>query len=95
MWAEHVRKVTSGEVARLKGTTIHIGESIDQELGKQAEGFLNATVRALKQGMQKLAAELHVQIGFLFQKQVAFDAGLAVLETTDPALAAYLRQVRV
>lgn len=95
LWAVHIRKVTSGEIVRLKGTTIHIGEGIDQELRKQVEGFLNTAVRALKQGMQKLAADLHVEIGFLFQKQAAFAAGLTIIEATDPSLAGYLRQARL
>lgn len=94
LWEEHVRKVTSGEIARLKGRAIHIEENIDNELKKEVESFLNAAVRALKQGMQDLATELQVNIGFLFQKQVAFDTGLAALQTTDPFLAEYLRQTR-
>lgn len=94
LWEEHVRKVTSGEVARLEGRTIRIDESIDNELRRQVEGFLNAAVRALKQGMQSLGMKLRVDIGFLFKKQGAFDKGLAALEATEPALAEYLRQTR-
>jgi hypothetical protein len=94
LWEEHVRKVTSGVVARVKGTTIHIDESIDGQLRKQVESFLNTAVRALKQGMQDLAKELQVDIGFLFQKQGAFDTGVAALKTTDAALAEYLRRTR-
>ena len=35
-----------------------------------------------------------VNLGFLFQKQAHFEAGLVTLETIDPRLAAYLRQAR-
>jgi hypothetical protein len=94
MWEDHVRKVTSGAVARLRGTTIQIDESIDQELRRQVESFVNAAVRALKQGMQDLAKSLQVDIGLLFQKQAAFDSRLAVLQATDAPLAEYLRQTR-
>lgn len=90
----HVRKVTSGEIARLRGRTTYIDESITQELRRCAEVFLNAAVRTLKQGMQDLATELQANIGFLFQKQNAFEAGLAALQATDPLLCDYLRQTR-
>ena len=44
--------------------------------------------------MQDVAAILNVNIGFLFQKQAQFEAGLAGSEGSDPALAEYLRQTR-
>jgi len=86
LWEGHARRVTLGEVARLQGQTIHIDESIDKELRKQVESFLNAAVRALKQGMQNLATAMQVNIGFLFKQQGAFDTGIAALEATDPFL---------
>ncbi len=94
LWQEHARKVTSGEVARLEGRTIHINENIDKKLKREVESFLNAAVRALKDGMQRFAREAQVNIGFLFQKQGEFDTGVTVLETRDPVLAEYLRQTR-
>lgn len=95
LWEGHARRVTSGEVARLQGQAIHIDESIDKELRKQLESFLNAAVRALKQGMQNVAMEMQVNIGFLFKQQGAFDTGIAALEATDPVLAEYVRQSRI
>jgi len=92
--AEHIRKVASGEIGRLQGKAIHIDESVDKELRKQIESFLNAAVRALKQGMQDLANELGADIGFMFKQQPAFEAGIAALQATDPLLAEYLRQTR-
>ncbi len=94
MWSTHARKVAAGEVARLKGRTIEIDESIDTELRDGVENFLNVATRALKQGMQAVANELQTNIGFLFQKQAAFDCGIAVLEKTDPDLAQYVRKTR-
>lgn len=94
LWEVHARRVSSGEIAKLQGQTIRIDESIDKELRKEVENFLNAAVRALKQGMQNLAAELKVDIGFMFRQQEAFDRGIAALHATDPALAVYLRQTR-
>src|SRR5260221_1066348 len=94
LWMEHARKVGLGEVVRLEGRAIHIGESIDMELRKEVETFLNVAVRAFKQGMQNLARELQIDIGFLFQKQTNFDTGIATLETVDSLLAEYLRKTR-
>lgn len=94
LWTTHSRKVVSGEAARVQGRTIHVDESIDKELGQQADAFLNAATRALKKGMQEVAAVLQVNIGFLFQKQAAFEAGIAALEKFDRPLADYLRQAR-
>lgn len=94
LWDVHARKVASGEIARLQGRTIYIDENIDKELRKRVESFLNSGVRALKQGMQRLATELQVDIGFMFMQQGAFDGGIAALQSTDPLLAEYLRQTR-
>lgn len=94
VWTEHARKVASGEVARLDGPVVRVDESIEQELRKLVETFLNASVRAVKQGMHDLGRELGVEVGFLFQKQTTFDAGVATLDATDAPLAAYLRATR-
>jgi hypothetical protein len=94
LWQEHSRKVTSGEVARLQGQTLHITESIDDEFRKEVETFVIAAGRTIKEGMQKFAAEAHVDIGFLFQRQASFETELAALEAANRALADYLRQTR-
>ncbi len=91
---EHKSRIMSGAAARVDGRTIHINESIDDELRREAEGFINAAVRVLKQGMQGLAKGLHVDLGFLFQGQAAFEAGIASLGTTDVGLADYLQNAR-
>ena len=83
IWPEHARKVASGEIARLQGRNIHIHESVDKELADATDSFLNAATRALKHGTQRVAAELGVNIGFLFQKQPHFERGLAALQATD------------
>lgn len=94
IWDAHARKVASGEIVRLQRRAIHIDESIDKELRRQVEGFLNTAVRALKQGMQDIATSLQVDIGFMFKQQGAFDKGIATLRGIDPPLAEYLRQTR-
>src|SRR5262249_1552947 len=83
IWEDHCRRVSSGEIARLRGSTIEVDESIDAALRREAETFLNGAVRALKEGMQKLASHLQVEVGFLFQKQAPFERGVAALLQTD------------
>ena len=94
VWREHERRVEAGEVARVQGNALHVDESVDRELGQEADAFLNAASRAIKKGMQDVTAVLGVNIGFVFQKQAAFDAGVAALQASDPALADYFRQNR-
>lgn len=94
LWESHARRVQSGEIARLQGRAIHVDENVDKDLGQETDAFLGAATRALKTGMQSVAAELGVNIGFLFQKQGPFDAGLAALTAADPALATYVRETR-
>lgn len=94
LWSEHARKVGSGEVARVDGRLVRVDESIEQELRQQVETFLNASVRAVKQGMHDLGRALGVEIGFLFQKQDAFETGVAAFEAVDAPLATYLRTTR-
>lgn len=94
IWDEHFRKVAAGEVARQKGPVLQIDESIDRELKRAFESFLNSAVRSLKQGMQQLAPELGVDIGFLFQQNDAFERGIEALRQNDPVLAEYLRHTR-
>jgi hypothetical protein len=95
VWKEHERKVAAGEVARVEGNALHVNESVDRELGQEADAFLNAASRTLKKGMQDVAGVLNTNIGFLFQKQGTFGAGMTALQASDPALADYLRQARV
>ena len=84
----------TGEVVRRQGVAIHIDESIDKELRRHVEHFLNNSARVIKQGMQGLTTHLGTDIGFIFKKQPAFERGIAALKTIDPLLAEYLEQVR-
>lgn len=92
--SDHFNKLAKGEVGHLRGFTIHIEKTIDKDLRKEAESFLNSAVRALKQGMQEVTKSLGIDIGFLFQKQSLFESGIQILEKNDPHLAAYMRNAR-
>ncbi|MFH1070240.1 MAG: hypothetical protein V1794_11525 [Candidatus Glassbacteria bacterium] len=92
--ANHFNKLANGEVGQLSGDTIYIEKTIDQELRKEVESFLNSAVRTLKQGMQGVTKVLGKDIGFLFKKQSAFEDAIKMLEKDDRYLAAYLRDAR-
>jgi hypothetical protein len=94
MWEAHSRKVASGEVARVQGSTIHVDEELSRDLRRQAESFVYSAARACKEGMNRFGKEMGKDIGFMFQKQPAYERALAVLQGTDPALANYLRETR-
>lgn len=91
---DHLRELAEGSIVQRRGLTIHIEKTIDKQLRKEVEAFLNGAVRALKQGMQGVVSVLGINIGFLFMKESAFDRGLKDLEKEDPSLAAYLRETR-
>jgi hypothetical protein len=93
-WNGHRAKVASGECVRTDGRAIHISENIDRALRKEVDSYLNASVRAIKEGAQRLAKHLNLDIGFLFMKQTTFDGKVAALAISNPELAAYLRQSR-
>lgn len=95
IWTTHSAKVLSGEVVHLSSHAIRIDEYIDKDFRKQVEGFLNAGVRTIKQGMLDVTGELGVDIRFMFNKQGAFENGISKLNVTDPLLADYLRQTRI
>lgn len=90
----HFDGLAKAEVGQVRGHTIYIEKPIDEELRKEVEAFLNSAVRAIKQGMQEVTTALEKDIGFLFRKQDAFEAGTRSLETQDGHLAAYLRETR-
>lgn len=95
LWKNHQEKVASGEITKIDaGGNIRIQESVDKDLRSEVETFLNAATRCLKTGMQNIANELGVNIGFLFKQKVAFERGIVELRATDADLALYLEQTR-
>jgi len=91
-WEGHRAKVASGECVQIDGRAIHITEHIDRTLRKEVDSYLNASVRAIKEGAQRLTKYLSLDIGFLFMKQTTFEGRVAALESSNPELAAYLQQ---
>ncbi len=93
-WEQHRAKVDSGEIASTHGSTIRISEHIDRSLRRDLESFLNTAVRTIKRSLQVLAEDLGVNIGFLFQKESPFKAGVTKIRASDPVLANYLLATR-
>jgi hypothetical protein len=94
LFSEHSSLVAQGVDAKMDGKTIRIERNIDIPLSKEANDFINNSVRILKTDMQELTKLFGVDIGFLFQKTPAFSAGLSKVQQTDAVLAAYFGSAR-
>ena len=94
MWAAHSAAIREGRIVRPVGRHVHIDESIDRPIRRELDAFLTTAVRTIKNAMQTLTASDGIDIGFLFKKESAFQAGVTRLAHTHPALAAYLKRVR-
>jgi hypothetical protein len=93
-WEQHRDKVESGAIVNARGRALHISENIDRSLRRDLESFLNTAVRTIKHSLQVLASDLGIDIGFLFQKESTFQAGIAKTRAFDPMLADYLLATR-
>jgi hypothetical protein len=93
-WHGHHSRVESGAVVSVTGRRVQVSEQIDRVLKRDLESFLNTAVRTIKHSMQALAQELGIEIGFLFQKESSFEAGIARTRASDPVLADYLAGTR-
>jgi hypothetical protein len=92
LWRDHVAKVAAGDGARYDNA-IHIDAPVDRPLNKHIKSLVMDAARVSKK-MQDFAELFGIEIGFLFQKKKRFETELTALETTDPELAAYLRESR-
>lgn len=93
-WEEHRGKVESGAIVSSNGRTVRIGEHIDRSLKRDLESFLNTAARTIKNSLQVLAKDMGFEIGFLFQKESSFQAGIAKTRASDTVLADYLLATR-
>lgn len=94
LWSNHREAIDAGTIVRVERNNTHIGESIDRGLKRELDAFLTTTVRTAKNSLQVLTQNYGVDIGFLFKKEGAFRAGVALLSASDAALASYLENVR-
>jgi len=94
LYSSHSDAIACGKIARIANGDIYVDETIDLELKKQVESLINTGARIVKERMKGLLKILDTNIGFLFQKEAAFNNGVARLRPTDPALADYLVETR-
>jgi hypothetical protein len=86
--------VQSGEIVSLQQNAVSVSESIDADL-TDAVGKVYERGYAAKERLQAATRRLGLEIGFLFQKDVQFEAGCAVLRSRGGGdLADYLAAVR-
>jgi hypothetical protein len=93
-WKDYTRRIDEGSIVIRQGPHIQVTENVDRQLGRQVSDFLTGAVRSFKERMQRTIRVLGIEIGFLHQKPTTFEHGVAELDKTDPALAAYLRESR-
>jgi hypothetical protein len=92
LWNGHVQRIRNGEIIRYQNG-IHVDQTIDEPLVHNLETLVRSAADAAKL-FQKLTLVFGTEIGFMFQKDPAFEAGVVGMEATDPMLADYLREVR-
>jgi len=90
----HREKLATGAIVQRESHNVKIIEEIDHTLRKEIESFLNAGVRAIKDNQQRVLRRLGIEIGFLYKKQGAFDAGILNARRQHPELAEYLIRTR-
>jgi hypothetical protein len=94
IWSEHHQKLARGEGAKVAHGDIFVEESIDRELGKRTDEVISTVSRVMKDRMQIALRALKLDIGFLYKKPHAFEAGLVKLKQHNPKLADYLNETR-
>lgn len=93
-WDLHQVEVGSGVSVRAAGRHVHVDKSIDRQLKRELESFLNVSARTLKTSLQSLAKDLGIDFGFLFARESTFQAGIARVSSHDAMLSSYLISVR-
>lgn len=91
---DHRTTVSEGSKARMRDGNIYVDENMDRPLRKEFETLLNSSTRGIKTGVQGVAKQLGIEIGFLFQGDARFEKGVAALATGHPQLAAFLSETR-
>jgi hypothetical protein len=94
LYKDHERKVASGEISKIEHGVTYIEETIDRDLRKLTDEVISTASRVMKDRTQAVLRALKTDIGFLYQKQNAFNNGVAKLKLQNPAMADYIAQTR-
>lgn len=93
----HQDAIQSGRAVRIHPGHFEILETIDTRLNQSVAELLDQSIVATKTGLQSILRDLFgVNIGFMFQQDSKFNAGIKALYTADEIeLAQYLEAVRL
>jgi hypothetical protein len=94
LYKDHERKVASREICKIEHGVTYINETIDRDLRKLTDEVISTASRVMKDRTQAVLRVLKTDIGFLYQKQNAFNNGIAKLRLHNAALADYIAQTR-
>lgn len=94
--SSHLNGVFSGQVVRIRENQYDILSIIDNPLSQAVDKLIDQSVVAIKTGLQALLRDpLGLEIGFLFSKDVPFQAGIDELRATgETRFAEYLERAR-
>jgi hypothetical protein len=94
--SSHVAEIRSGKAVRFRPNQYEILHTIDSRLSQAADKLLDQSIVATKTGLQSILSDpLGLDIGFFFQQDSLFSAGVSDLHTAgELSLATYLEDVR-
>lgn len=92
----HLKEITDGTAVRFRPGQYEILRTIDSKLSQTVDKLIDQSIVATKTGLQSnLKDPLRLDIGFFFQRDAAFSAGISDLRTAGESdLATYLEEVR-
>jgi len=94
LWNTHMADIALGRCVRITADGLEIVGDFHRSFRREVDSFLYDAAKALKEGTQKAGKVAGKDIGFLFQKQSAYQKGLEAFRSTDPALAEYIEKTR-
>lgn len=94
LWDMHREDIASGRAVRIRDGGFEVVGNFHGTFRREVDSFLYDAAKTLKEGAQKAGRAAGKDIGFLFQKQDAFEKGLEILKHCDPTLATYLEETR-
>ena len=92
----HLEEIRRGTAVRFRPGQYEILRTIDSKLSQTVDKLIDQSIVATNTGLQSILNDpLGLDIGFFFQQDAAFGAGVSGLRNAgEPDLAAYLEQVR-
>jgi len=83
LWNTHAEDIASGKGVRITTDGLEVVGDFHRSLRREIDSFLYDAAKALKEGTQNAGKASGRDIGFLFQKQSAYQKGLETLRSSD------------